>query len=59
MKLNFPPSTDLFQIARDLAKIGYVVSAKRNKDGSHDVFARPTNEQMVQSRLQEAKSVQS
>lgn len=42
MKLNFPPSTDLFQIAKELAKIGYIVSAKRNKDGSHDVIERPT-----------------
>lgn len=45
MKLNFPATTDLFQIARELAKIGYIISANRNKDGSHDVFHRPTTEQ--------------
>jgi hypothetical protein len=51
MKLNFPASTNLFQIARELAKIGYIISAKQNRDGSHDVFARPTPEQFIQNNL--------
>ena len=40
MRLNFPESTDLFQIARELHKVGWIISAKRNRDGSHDVLPR-------------------
>ena len=41
-RLNFPPSTTLERIAAELYSLGYIISARRNRDGSHDVIERPT-----------------
>jgi hypothetical protein len=42
LKLNFPPSTTLKRIAAELYSAGYIISAHRNRDGSHDVVERPS-----------------
>lgn len=41
LRLNFPPSTTLERIAAELYSVGYIISARRNRDGSHDVIERP------------------
>jgi hypothetical protein len=42
LRLNFPPNTTLERIAAELHALGYIISARRNRDGSHDVIERPS-----------------